>query len=193
MAKAEMGVQDMDLVTLQPPANDIAADMRRDYIVTQFLYREAELLDNRQFTDWLELFDDDVRYQMPVRANVNEDEVRQGFHSGYGGYVFDENKERLTSRVIKLSRGRDVTERPLSLMRRLVTNVQVTNSAENTLEVRYNFLIYRNRTDTRSDTYIGKKTDRLRINDDLSRITIFRREILLDQTLLLGGGIGFLF
>ncbi len=30
--------------------------------VEQFLYREARLLDERRFDEWLELFTDDVRY-----------------------------------------------------------------------------------------------------------------------------------
>ncbi len=37
--------------------------------VEQFLYREARLLDERRFHEWLELFADDVRYWMPVRMS----------------------------------------------------------------------------------------------------------------------------
>jgi len=38
-------------------------------VVEQFLYREARLLDERRFHDWLELFTDDLRYWMPVRTS----------------------------------------------------------------------------------------------------------------------------
>ena len=37
--------------------------------IEQFLYREARLLDDRRFRDWLELFTDDVRYWMASRTN----------------------------------------------------------------------------------------------------------------------------
>ncbi|HIC29718.1 MAG TPA: hypothetical protein EYO85_09835 [Rhodospirillales bacterium] len=37
--------------------------------VEQFLYREARLLDNRQFHQWLELLTDDIRYWIPMRSN----------------------------------------------------------------------------------------------------------------------------
>ena len=37
--------------------------------VEQFLYREARLLDERRFHDWLELFTDDARYWMVGRSN----------------------------------------------------------------------------------------------------------------------------
>src|SRR5271166_7114758 len=37
--------------------------------VEQFLYREARLLDERRFHDWLQLFTDDVHYWMTARSN----------------------------------------------------------------------------------------------------------------------------
>ena len=38
--------------------------------IEDFLYPEAELLDDRRFDDWLELFTDEVSYVVPVRRNV---------------------------------------------------------------------------------------------------------------------------
>jgi 3-phenylpropionate/cinnamic acid dioxygenase small subunit len=45
--------------------------MREETIreVEQFLYREARLLDERRFHEWLELFTEDVRYRMAGRRN----------------------------------------------------------------------------------------------------------------------------
>ena len=37
--------------------------------VEQFLYREARLLDERRFREWLALLTDDVRYWMAGRSN----------------------------------------------------------------------------------------------------------------------------
>ena len=37
--------------------------------VEQFLYREARLLDERRFHEWLELFTEDVHYWMAGRRN----------------------------------------------------------------------------------------------------------------------------
>ncbi len=37
--------------------------------IEQFLYREARMLDNRQYHAWLDLLTDDVRYWMPVRTS----------------------------------------------------------------------------------------------------------------------------
>ncbi len=55
------------------------AGMNEDVIreVEQFLYREARLLDERRFHDWLELLTDDVRYWM-ARAQQPLSEDQQG-------------------------------------------------------------------------------------------------------------------
>src|SRR5690349_5319537 len=45
----------------------MCADVLR--AVEQFLYREARLLDERRFHEWLELFTEDLRYWMPVRTS----------------------------------------------------------------------------------------------------------------------------
>jgi 3-phenylpropionate/cinnamic acid dioxygenase small subunit len=37
--------------------------------IEDFLYLEAELLDERRLREWLELLADDVHYWMPVRHN----------------------------------------------------------------------------------------------------------------------------
>ena len=41
--------------------------------VQDFLYREAELLDERRYEEWLDLFTEDARYFMPMRRNVPHD------------------------------------------------------------------------------------------------------------------------
>jgi ethylbenzene dioxygenase subunit beta len=45
--------------------------MREETIreVEQFLYREARLLDERRFHEWLELLTEDVHYRMAGRRN----------------------------------------------------------------------------------------------------------------------------
>ncbi|HWM76977.1 MAG TPA: aromatic-ring-hydroxylating dioxygenase subunit beta, partial [Methylomirabilota bacterium] len=42
--------------------------------IESFLYREADLLDERRYEEWLELFTEDAHYWMPLRRNVPRDE-----------------------------------------------------------------------------------------------------------------------
>ena len=43
-------------------------DLMRE--IEDLLYTEADLLDERRYDEWLELFTDDVTYWMPMRKNV---------------------------------------------------------------------------------------------------------------------------
>ena len=43
--------------------------------VANFLYHEAEVLDERRYEEWLDLLTDDVRYWMPIRRNVKLGEL----------------------------------------------------------------------------------------------------------------------
>ena len=47
--------------------------------VEDFLYHEAELLDERRYEEWLDLFTEDARYWMPMRRNVPRDEPEREF------------------------------------------------------------------------------------------------------------------
>jgi 3-phenylpropionate/cinnamic acid dioxygenase small subunit len=47
--------------------------------VADFLYREAELLDERRYEAWLALLADDIRYWMPMRRNVKFGEAEREF------------------------------------------------------------------------------------------------------------------
>ena len=46
--------------------------------IEQFYYREARLLDNRQYQSWLGLCREDISYSMPARTNPLVDNREQG-------------------------------------------------------------------------------------------------------------------
>ena len=53
------------------------------------------------------------------------------------------------------------------------------------IRARCNFFIYRNRTETETDFFVGKREDHLRRADTDAGFEIARREIFLDQNVLL--------
>ena len=165
--------------------------------VEEFLYNEAELLDDRRFTEWLELLADDIRYWMPMRRNVKFGELDREFtREGYDINWFDEGKDTLERRVSQIQTGVHWAEEPLSRICHMVSNVQVlsaTPSAEDATEValKCRFLIYRNRVETETDFLIGKREDVLRREDGGWRIT--QRKVILDQNVLLAKNLTFFF
>jgi 3-phenylpropionate/cinnamic acid dioxygenase small subunit len=170
----------------------VAPDLARLVLkqdVEDFLYREAELLDERRYEEWLELFTDDLHYWMPMRRNVPRDEPEREF-TRHGADVnwFDEGKETLTRRVRQILTGIHWAEEPPSRICHMVSNVQITHaapdaSAPGEVGVKSRFLVYRNRVETETDFLVGKREDLLRRVGGDWRIA--RRKIILDQNVLL--------
>ena len=165
--------------------------------VAEFLYREAELLDERRYDEWLALLADDLRYWMPMRRNVKYGEEQREFtREGQDIAWFDEGKDTLTRRVKQIQTGIHWAEEPVSRISHLVTNVQIVEATPSVAEarevtVRCRFLIYRNRVETETDILVGKREDVLRRESEGWRIA--RRKIVLDQNVLLSKNLTFFF
>lgn len=158
--------------------------------VEDFLYTEAELLDERRFRDWLDLLTDDITYFMPMRRNVKfgQHAERENTRQGVGISWFDEDKWTLTKRVEQILTGVHYAEEPLSRICHMVSNVQIRNVRPSLddpqeVEVRCRFLVYQNRIEYETYTFVGKRTDLLRMTPEGWKIA--RREIILDQNVLL--------
>ena len=81
--------------------DDRLARLLLKHEVEEFLYREADLLDERRYEDWLALLAEDVRYWMPMRRNVKFGEAEREFtRAGQDINWFDEGKETLTRRQV---------------------------------------------------------------------------------------------
>src|ERR1700732_2693309 len=105
--------------------------------VEQFLYREARLLDERRFHEWLELFTDDVRYWMAGRRNRYPKSSKAIAILDLGRYVeedsadaaelaiLDENKQTLSARVARFDTGMAWAEDPPSRTRHLLANIEI--------------------------------------------------------------------
>ena len=153
--------------------------------ITEFLYREAELLDERRYREWLDLLADDIRYWMPMRRNVKfgEDE-REFTRADRDINWFDEGKDTLSRRVKQILTGIHWAEEPASRICHLISNVQVLpGPSPDEVAVKSRFLVYRNRVETETDFLVGERDDVLpRVNGAWK---IARRKIVLDQNVLL--------
>ena len=165
--------------------------------IEEFLYHEADLLDERRYEDWLALLAEDVRYWMPMRRNVKVDDLEREYtREGHDISWFDEGKETLTRRVRQIQTGIHWAEEPVSRISHLLSNIQLLEVNPSVGEpaevaVRCRFLVYRNRVETETDILVGKREDLLRrVGADWQ---IARRKILLDQNVLLSKNLTFFF
>jgi 3-phenylpropionate/cinnamic acid dioxygenase small subunit len=165
--------------------------------IAEFLYVEAELLDERHYDDWLALLADDIRYWMPMRRNVKYGDTTREFTREHEDISwFDEGKETLTRRVRQIQTGIHWAEEPQSRIAHLVSNVQLLEAtpsvnAPQEVTTKCRFLVYRNRVETETDFLVGKREDTLRRAGEGWQIA--RRKIILDQNVLLTKNLTFFF
>jgi 3-phenylpropionate/cinnamic acid dioxygenase small subunit len=153
--------------------------------IENFLYREAELLDDRRYNDWIELIADDIHYHMPVRRNIKfGDHARENTDSESEISWFDEGKRTLSGRVRQINTGLHWAEEPVSRIRHLITNVQVGELNGDEVPVRSNFYVWTNRLRDEVNMFVGTRHDILR-RDSETGFKIAKRLILLDQNVLL--------
>ena len=153
--------------------------------IEKFLYREAELLDDRRYNDWIELIAEDIHYHMPVRRNVKFGEQhRENSDSESEISWFDEGKRTLAGRVRQINTGLHWAEEPFSRVRHLITNIQVGEIDGDEVPVRSNFYCWTNRLRDEVNVFVGTRQDVLRRDPD-TEWKIAKRLILLDQNVLL--------
>jgi 3-phenylpropionate/cinnamic acid dioxygenase small subunit len=173
-------------------SDDRAAILLLTQEIAQFLYTEAELLDERRHDEWLALLADDIRYWMPMRRNVKYgDTAREFTRETEDVSWFDEGKDTLTRRVRQLQTGIHWAEEPQSRISHMITNVQLLSVTSDDVVAKSRFLIYRNRVETETDLLVGKREDTLRRAGDGWQIA--RRKIILDQNVLLAKNLTFFF
>ena len=152
--------------------------------IEDFLYLEAELLDERRLREWLQLFTDDLRYWMPVRHNPLDRpaELSEELSKAGESFYFDDTKETLRVRIERLYSKTAWAEMPPSRTRRLVSNIRLKKNDGGEMEVHSNFIVYRTRMEKDEDFFVGTRKDVLRRIDGGFKIA--RRTIILDQAVL---------
>jgi 3-phenylpropionate/cinnamic acid dioxygenase small subunit len=124
-----------------------------DESVERFLYREARLMDEHRYAEWLQLWADDGRYWVPC----NDDDIDP---TRQVSIIYDD-RERLQQRVERLLSGSVLAQDPKPRMRRLVSNVEVAAATGGELSVESNFILGFARGETQQ-IWAGRSIHRLR-------------------------------
>ncbi len=152
--------------------------------VEDFFSHEGELLDERRFDDWLNLFADDARYWMPIARNVKHDDTAAEYtRQQRDAAWFDEDKKTLLQRVMQLKGGDHWAEEPFSRTTHMTTNIRIDSSSDTEVTVKSRFIVYVNRRESEVRLFVGKRVDVLRVQGD--SFVIRKRSIFLDQSKLL--------
>ena len=122
-----------------------------------FLYLEARLADEARYAEWLALWTDDGVYWVPATADPAAEPDRHISH------IYD-NRARLDTRVRMLQTGHRLSQEPVSRMRRLISNIEVTAQHTSELIVESNFLLAELAMQAGRELHwwVGRTTHRLR-------------------------------
>jgi len=147
-------------------------DIRRDE-VEDFLFREAELLDDWRLREWLELFTDDARYLVPstdLKVDASPDDNL---------FYIADDRFRLGERVARLMKRTAHSEHPRSKTRHLVANVRIRGRSQDAIEVGAAAVTYRTKNGI-TDTFIGSNRYQLVVNGQGLKIREKRCHLDLD-------------
>lgn len=112
-----------------------------------FLYDEAELLDQWRLIEWLDLFAPDAHYLVPPTDKPDAD-------PGHHLFLVQDDRFLLEQRVNSLLTRAAHAEYPHSRTRRSVTNVRAFEEADGRIRLQANFSVVRIRNGA-VDTYVG--------------------------------------
>jgi 3-phenylpropionate/cinnamic acid dioxygenase small subunit len=125
--------------------------------VVDFLYTEARLADEARYAEWLALWTDDGVYWVPATTDPDADPDKHLSH------IYD-NRGRLETRIKLLQTGHRYSQEPASLMRRLVSNIEVHAAADGELVAESNFVLAELAIQAKREMHwwVGRTTHRLR-------------------------------
>ncbi|HEV7309446.1 benzoate 1,2-dioxygenase small subunit [Ensifer sp.] len=138
-----------------------------------FLYREARLLDDREWDEWLTCYAPDVTYWMP--AWDDDDQLTEDPQSEIS-LIFYPSRDGLEDRVFRIKTERSGASTPEPRTSHNVNNVELVADRGEEVDVRYNFHTLNHRYKV-TDHFFGTMFVTLRKSGD--GLTISQKKIVL--------------
>jgi len=153
--------------------------------VHEFLVHETALLDAWDLDRWLELFDEDARYEIP-----STEFPELGAYDSQ--YFISDDLDRLRARVKRLMSKNAHAENPRSRLLHMVGNVAATELGADRVGVEANVVVHRFR-DGRADSYFGRYRHVVRCTPEGGFRYERRRVEIVQETLSPSGRLSFIF
>ena len=135
------------------------------------LYAEARILDERRYEDWFGMLTADILYWLPCNGEGGDPKRDISI-------VYD-NSARLRDRLDRLASGMAHAQLPPSQTRRLISNVQVEDAADDGVQIISAFLLYELRH-SKERVFAGRYEHRLRLEEGRWKIA-HKKAILVNN------------
>ena len=140
----------------------------RETQIAAFLTREARLMDEGRYREWLDLWTVDALYWVPC----NDDDIDPARSVS----IIYDHRDPLTQRIDRLMSGSVLSQQPRPRMRRVISNLEIGPEigAEVTVESNFILVIARNAA---KQLWVGRSIHTLR--EDAGAFKIARKKVLL--------------
>jgi 3-phenylpropionate/cinnamic acid dioxygenase small subunit len=145
----------------------------------QFLFREAEVLDEWNLMGWLDMITPDIDYRIPIRTTRETSQNGEMFSQQ--SFHMIEDYGSLAARMKRIEGGNAFSESPRSRVRRHISNIRVGNTDNGEMNVRSNLLFFWAR-DELERLVSAERQDVLRTVE--GKLLLARRTVLVDHVSL---------
>src|SRR5262249_36372221 len=142
--------------------------------IEDFLYLEADLLDEWRIEEWFALFAEGATYEVPPTSDGDEDDPARSLFYIADDYV------RLRERITRLTKKEAHSEFPRSRQRHMISNVRITRMTDGVAESGCHLGTYRAKRGV-VDTYYGKHLYRIDCTVEPFRIKAKRSILGMDM------------
>lgn len=107
--------------------------------ICTFLYKEARLLDDRQWDEWLKLYDENCPFWMPAwddNDTLTEDPQAQI------SLIYYPNKNGLEDRIFRIKTERSSASMPEPRTLHTISNIEVLEQSGDQVKVRFNWVTH---------------------------------------------------
>ncbi len=141
--------------------------------VCDFIFNECQLADESRWEEWEALLADDMHYWVPV-AGADADPDRDVS-------IINDNRSRLRTRLKQLKTGTRHSQSPISIMRRMLSNIVVRLADDGLTQVEANFVVYEYQTQSTMtmNTWPGRVQYRLREKGNSFEIVQKRVDLIM--------------
>ncbi|WBQ17624.1 benzoate 1,2-dioxygenase small subunit [Sphingobium yanoikuyae] len=119
--------------------------------VKAFLYREARLLDDREWDEWLSLYSPQVTYWMPA---WDDDDQLVEDPQRHISLIYYPNRDGLEDRVFRIKTERSSASTPEPRTSHNITNVELLDIREGAIDLRFNWHTLSHRY-KKTDSFFG--------------------------------------
>ncbi|KAA0873987.1 3-phenylpropionate/cinnamic acid dioxygenase subunit beta [Nitrincola tapanii] len=160
------------------------ASMEELFELSAFLHKEARLLDEERFEEWLEMLHEEIHYWMPgIENRRRENPLKEGFYDKDHMAYFDDRMRDLQRRVARFRQPSAWAENPATRNVHIISNVEAFIAPEaDTYMVCSTFTSIRSRGLDEEYVIYGRRYDRIQRTE--GGLKLLKRLILIPNATL---------